>query len=61
MVDTDGQSEDGERTAAPTEGPDDTIETTEAYEIDEGVVLYDAENPLAWIQSTDATRLDDAA
>jgi hypothetical protein len=61
MVDTDGQSEDAERIAAPTAGPEDAIATTEAYEIDEGIVLYDAENPLAWIQSTDATRLDDAA
>jgi hypothetical protein len=40
---------------------DDAIRTTEAYETDEGVVLYDAENPLAWVQSPNAVRLDDAA
>jgi len=38
----------------------DAIETTEAYETDDGVVLYDAENPLAWIQSGTAVPLDDA-
>lgn len=29
----------------------DAVETTEAYETDDGVVLYDAENPLAWVQA----------
>lgn len=37
----------------------DAIETTEAYETDDGVVLYDAENPLAWIQSATTVALDD--
>lgn len=31
----------------------------EAYETDEGVVLYDARNPLAWVKSDKFTRLDD--
>lgn len=31
----------------------EAVAATEAYETDEGVVFYDAENPLAWIQ-TDA-------
>ena len=30
------------------------VESIEAYEIDEGVVLYDADNPLAWLQSSQA-------
>lgn len=34
---------------------------TEWYETDDGVVLYDAENPLAWIQTCEAVRLPDAA
>lgn len=32
----------------------------EAYETDDGVVLYDAGNPLAWIESRAPVRLDDA-
>ena len=39
----------------------DAVRTTEAYECDEGVVLYDAENPLAWVESRTAVRLDEAA
>lgn len=38
---------------------DDPAESIEAYETDEGVVLYDAENPLAWLQSTSAVALGD--
>ena len=36
-------------------------ETIEAYEVENGVVLYDAENPLAWVQSTDAITLAERA
>lgn len=43
--------------AVPTD-PDDGVE---AYETDEGVVLYDAANPLAWIESRAPVRLEDAA
>lgn len=32
----------------------------EAYETDNGVVLYDAGNPLAWIESRAPVRLDEA-
>lgn len=39
----------------------DAVEATETYETDEGVVFYDADNPLAWLQSRDTVRLDDAA
>jgi hypothetical protein len=34
-------------------------ETVEAYDTDDGVVFYDAENPLAWLQATHSARLDD--
>jgi len=37
------------------------VETVEAYEDDDSVVLYDAENPLAWVQSTAAVTIEDAA
>ncbi|MEF8757170.1 MAG: hypothetical protein V5A33_02925 [Halobacteriales archaeon] len=36
------------------------VETIEAYETDDSVVLYDAENPLAWVEATDAVRLTEA-
>lgn len=42
------------------ETPDGT-ETIEAYETEEGVVLYDAQNPLAWVQSSAAVTLEDTA
>ncbi|ACV49000.1 MULTISPECIES: DUF7331 family protein [Halomicrobium] len=33
------------------------VETTETYETDEGTVFYDAENPLAWLQTDSAVTL----
>nr|WP_136688300.1 hypothetical protein [Halorhabdus amylolytica] len=37
--------------------PSETVETVEFYETEDGTVLYDAENPMAWIYSDDATDL----
>lgn len=37
------------------------IRSTEAYEIPDGVVFYDSENPLAWMQADEAIDLDSAA
>ncbi|PSQ28118.1 hypothetical protein BRD03_04500 [Halobacteriales archaeon QS_9_68_17] len=31
----------------------DGIDSVEAYETEEGVVFYDAENPLAWLRSVE--------
>ncbi|MFB6253967.1 MAG: hypothetical protein ABEI06_05105 [Halobacteriaceae archaeon] len=42
--------------ALPTEGPRASIE---AYKTDDGVVLYDAENPLAWVKATHALTIKD--
>lgn len=47
-------------------GPDDPdlptgIETTERYETDEGVVFFDATNPLAWLQTEHTLDLDEQA
>ncbi|WP_178916522.1 hypothetical protein [Natronomonas gomsonensis] len=39
----------------------DAVETTESYETEEGVVFYDAENPLAWIQAGHVLDLDEVA
>jgi hypothetical protein len=40
-----------------TERPDG-LETVERYETDEGVVFFDADNPLAWVEATRTVRLD---
>lgn len=42
------QPSSDERTE-PTSEPG--FETVESYEVDDGVVLYDAENPLAWVRA----------
>lgn len=39
----------------------DGIATVESYEVDGGVVFYDAENPLAWVETTQAVTLIDLA
>lgn len=41
--------------------PTDAVIATEFYETDAGVVFYDAENPLAWIQSDRTIDLDSVA
>jgi len=38
---------------------DGTLDATGAYETAEGVVLYDTERPLAWLQSDGAVELDE--
>lgn len=37
------------------------VATIESYETEDGVVFYDAENPLAWVETTRTLRLEDAA
>ncbi|WP_185911684.1 DUF7331 family protein [Halonotius roseus] len=36
------------------------VETVESYEVDGGVVLFDAENPLAWVETTEAVSVQEA-
>lgn len=43
----------------PTAMPTATDGEVEAYETDDGLVIYDAGNPLAWIESHAPVRLDD--
>lgn len=57
-------SEDGSGQAVPGGehgGPtgDEGFETIEAYDVGEEVVLYDSENPLAWVRTDHAVRLTD--
>lgn len=40
------------------QAPSDEL-TVEFYETEEGVVLYEAENPLAWIQSRQTLTVDE--
>lgn len=39
----------------------DGVETVESYEVDGGVVFYDAENPLAWVETTETVALRELA
>ena len=47
-------SPDGER---PEPGVPDGVDTVERYDVDDGVVFYDSENPLAWVEATQAIQL----
>lgn len=38
---------------------DEGFETIESYDVGEEVVLYDSENPLAWVRTDNAVRLTD--
>ena len=37
------------------------VESTETYQTDDGTVFYDAENPLAWLQTADPVVLHEVA
>ena len=37
------------------------VSTVESYEVDGGGVFYDAENPLAWVETTRAVSLSELA
>ena len=39
----------------------DGVATVESYEVDEGVVFYDAENPLAWVEARSTVTLSEYA
>lgn len=39
--------------------PNDPVESVEAYREDDTVVLFDAQNPLAWVEASDAVTLAD--
>jgi hypothetical protein len=43
----------------PEQPPADGIEFVETYETDQGVVFYDVDNPLAWLESSVALSLDE--
>ena len=39
----------------------EAVQTTETYETEEGTVFYDAQNPLAWLQTDTTVSLPDRA
>ena len=61
MPDPDTKAEQESADERPEPVVADAVETTESYETEEGVVFYDAENPLAWIQAGDVVVLNDVA
>lgn len=53
-----GRRSDGATDQAPAlPEPSETAESIEFYETGDGTVLYDAENPMAWIYSDGSVRL----
>ena len=40
-----------DRAQAALPEPDETEATVESYETEDGVVFYDADNPLAWLKA----------
>lgn len=61
MPDPDTKAEQDSTDERPEPVVADAVETTESYETEEGVVFYDAENPLAWLQAETVVNLDEAA
>ncbi|MFC7075708.1 MULTISPECIES: DUF7331 family protein [Haloarcula] len=54
----DGEADRSEQLRSEPALPD-AIQTTETYEVDNGTVFYDAQNPLAWLQSDVTMPLDE--
>ncbi|MFQ3318008.1 MAG: hypothetical protein ACI80F_000054 [Natronomonas sp.] len=61
MPDPDSKAEQDSAEDAPKPVVADAVETTESYETEEGVVFYDAENPLAWMQAETVLDLEEVA
>lgn len=54
--DDNGRTDDSIRRGEPA-----SIATIESYETDESIVFYDAENPLAWVETSQTLPLKDLA
>jgi hypothetical protein len=61
MPDTDTPTETDSPQEAPQPAIAEAIRSTESYEVSEGVVFYNAENPLAWLQADRVVDLEEAA
>ncbi|WP_306056901.1 DUF7331 family protein [Natronococcus wangiae] len=62
MTDVSTRVNDDEMTdrSEPSSEPEGTA-TIEAYETEDGVVFYDAENPLAWVETSRTLPLEELA
>ncbi|TYL40452.1 hypothetical protein CV102_02440 [Natronococcus pandeyae] len=62
MTDVSTRVNDDEMTdrSEPSSEPEGTA-TIEAYETEDGVVFYDAENPLAWVETSQTLPLEELA
>lgn len=56
MPDNTGDDDPTVADALPAEDPRATVE---AYETDDGTVLYDARNPLAWVKASNAQSVEE--
>ena len=56
----DGQSDRADDLRSEPALPD-AVRTTETYETEEGTVFYDAQNPLAWVQTDTTVKLNERA
>lgn len=59
MIDGMDQSTADEQRAATDDRTEIAIDATGVYEIGSGVVLYDSEEPLAWVQADNAVKLSE--
>lgn len=58
VVTSNPHADDGMQRSGDTEAADAEVE---AYEDDGSVVIFDAANPLAWVEASRTVRLSDAA
>jgi len=56
----DGESDSAEDIRSEPALPE-AVQTTETYETEEGTVFYDAQHPLAWLQTDTAVALTEMA
>lgn len=50
---------DGGTMDAEQRRPTDDVEFVETYDTDDGIVFYDVDNPLAWLESDSVVTLDE--
>lgn len=61
MIDVSTRANDDGEMDGTRRGEPDSIATVESYETDGSVVFYDAQNPLAWVETTRSLRLEEVA
>ena len=61
MPDSEPTTGDGETGQIAEPAVSEAVRSTESYEVRNGVVFYDADNPLAWLQADHVVDLDEAA